>query len=116
MEPDRPTSNAAGPSDVTVDGLEARRAQRVDGVRRYLEREVVIIMREAGEEVDSVPRAFAEVGWDSLNVVEIQYRLLRTFGREVPADVFEVDDFERIAEAIVDAMDDGSPWPEVLTA
>ena len=91
-----------------------RRAARIRGVVRYLEREVVAIMRESGEPVDSVPRAFAEVGWDSLNVVEIQYRLQRTFGREVPADVFELDDFEPLAGAIVDAMDDGEPWPDAL--
>ena len=88
--------------------------ERTAAVVRHLESMVAEILAEDGIEVDAVPRAFAELGWDSLSVVELQYRLQRAFGTDLPPEVFEVDDLEELARRLIAELDRRQIWPSAL--
>lgn len=90
--------------------------ERTAAMLHHLEHEVLAIMDDAGEPFDGVPRAFAEIGWDSLNVVELQYRLQRTLDRDLPPEVFDVDEFHDLAVGLVALISEDEPWPAALRA
>ncbi|MGN6693390.1 MAG: acyl carrier protein [Aquihabitans sp.] len=89
--------------------------EKVAAMTRLLEREVAAVLAEEDLDFDPLPRAFAELGWDSLSVVELQYRLQRSFGCDLPPEAFEVDGLDALAVELVDDLDERGIWPASLT-